>query len=60
MNSADLSMIAEKNPPTSLTKSPKAPADAEGFRQNEITRNMTNTVVKLFLTVTNVTGTTSN
>jgi hypothetical protein len=40
-----------------LTKSPKAPADAEGFRQNEITKNMTKTVVRLFLTVTNVTGT---
>lgn len=48
--------MAEKKPPTSLTKSWNTSADAEGFCQNEMTRNMTNTAVKLFLTVTSVMG----
>jgi hypothetical protein len=49
-------MIDEKNPPTSPTKSLNTFADAEGFCQNEMTRNMTNTAVRLFLTVTSVMG----
>jgi hypothetical protein len=49
-------MIDEKNPPTSPTKSWNTFADAEGFCQNEMMRNMTNTAVTLFLTVTNVMG----
>lgn len=53
-------MIAEKKPPTSLTKSRNTSADADGFCQNESTRNMTNTVVRLFLTVMNVIARTSD
>jgi hypothetical protein len=52
-------MIAEKKPPTSSRKSPNTFADVDGFCQNEISTNSTNTVVRLFRTVMNVTDPTS-
>lgn len=49
-------MIVLKKPPTSPTKSLNAPADADGFCQNEITRNIAITVTSIFFTVVNVMG----
>ena len=49
-------MMVLKKPPTSPTKSLNAPADADGFCQNEMTRNIAITVTSIFFTVGNVTG----
>lgn len=52
MNSADLLITVEKNPPTSERNSPNATALPDGLLQNEMMRNITTMVLPNFLMVT--------